>query len=236
MRRCGGAEWADWLASHGIVALDGVDTRTLVRHIREAGAMRAAAVADEASSRGGGARADPRSSRRWRARRSSRPSPRVAPDRLHEDGRVRVAVVDYGVKTSIMRRLRAGGRRGDGVPARRRPRRARRLRRRPPLERPRRPRAARRRGRGDPRAARPHERARHLPRPPAARRSPPGTRPTSCRSATAAPTTRCSSGRRAACSSRARTTASRSRPTRRAARRPTSRSTTAPSRASTIPS
>ena len=32
--------WLDWLAAHGIPAISGVDTRALVRHIREAGAMR----------------------------------------------------------------------------------------------------------------------------------------------------------------------------------------------------
>ncbi len=37
-----GAErgWLDWLADCGIVAISGVDTRELVRHIRQAGAMR----------------------------------------------------------------------------------------------------------------------------------------------------------------------------------------------------
>ncbi len=103
--------------------------------------------------------------------------------------------------------------RGDRLPARRRRRHARGARRRPALERPRRPGAARDRGRDRARAARPDAGARHLPRPPAARRSPPGTRRSSCRSATAARTTRSSSARAAACSSRARTTASRSRPT-----------------------
>src|SRR5512134_2532180 len=62
--------------------------------------------------------------------------------------------------------------------------------------------------------------------------SPPGTGPTSSRSAIAAPTTPCSSGGAGGCWSRARTTASRScRPT--TPRPSTSRSTTAPSRAST---
>ena len=51
MRRCGGAAWAQWLSSHGIVALEDIDTRKLVLRIREAGAMRAAAVADEARAR-----------------------------------------------------------------------------------------------------------------------------------------------------------------------------------------
>ena len=33
--------WLDWLAEHGVLAVTGVDTRALTRHIREAGAMRA---------------------------------------------------------------------------------------------------------------------------------------------------------------------------------------------------
>src|ERR1700726_72002 len=32
--------WLDWLADCGVQAISGVDTRTLVRHIRDAGAMR----------------------------------------------------------------------------------------------------------------------------------------------------------------------------------------------------
>ena len=33
--------WLDWLADRGIPAISGVDTRALVRHIRDRGAMRA---------------------------------------------------------------------------------------------------------------------------------------------------------------------------------------------------
>jgi carbamoyl-phosphate synthase small subunit len=32
--------WLDWLATHGVPAISGVDTRSLVRHIRDEGAMR----------------------------------------------------------------------------------------------------------------------------------------------------------------------------------------------------
>ncbi len=32
--------WLDWLADCGVAAISGVDTRALVRHIRDAGAMR----------------------------------------------------------------------------------------------------------------------------------------------------------------------------------------------------
>ena len=33
--------WLDWLAEHGVLAVSGVDTRALTRHIREKGALRA---------------------------------------------------------------------------------------------------------------------------------------------------------------------------------------------------
>src|SRR6476661_4048131 len=46
-----GAEraWLDWLADCGIVAITGVDTRALVRHIRDAGAMRGGVFTGEIS-------------------------------------------------------------------------------------------------------------------------------------------------------------------------------------------
>ena len=46
--------WLDWLADCGVPALSGVDTRELVRHIRDRGAMRGgifAAATDEAEAR-----------------------------------------------------------------------------------------------------------------------------------------------------------------------------------------
>ena len=47
MRRLGGEDWALWLAEQGVVALDEIDTRTLTLRLRDEGAMRAVAVADE---------------------------------------------------------------------------------------------------------------------------------------------------------------------------------------------
>src|SRR6478672_7645993 len=47
MREARGPAWTDWLHDHGIVGLSGVDTRSLVLHLREKGAMRAAAVAGD---------------------------------------------------------------------------------------------------------------------------------------------------------------------------------------------
>src|ERR671936_82527 len=49
MREARGPAWTDWLAGKGVPALSGVDTRSLVLHLRERGAMRAAIVAGEAS-------------------------------------------------------------------------------------------------------------------------------------------------------------------------------------------
>ena len=47
MRQLGGDEWAGWLVRHGLVALEEIDTRALVLHLRDGGAMRAVAVASE---------------------------------------------------------------------------------------------------------------------------------------------------------------------------------------------
>src|SRR5207247_4236564 len=49
MREARGPAWTDWLHEHGIVALSGIDTRSLVLKLRDAGAMRAVAVAGEGS-------------------------------------------------------------------------------------------------------------------------------------------------------------------------------------------
>src|SRR3712207_9267386 len=49
MREARGPAWTDWLHERGIVALSGIDTRTLVLTLRDGGAMRAAVVAGDAS-------------------------------------------------------------------------------------------------------------------------------------------------------------------------------------------
>jgi carbamoyl-phosphate synthase small subunit len=43
--------WLDWLAEHGVLAVTGVDTRALTRHIREQGALRAVVSTDVADIR-----------------------------------------------------------------------------------------------------------------------------------------------------------------------------------------
>jgi carbamoyl-phosphate synthase small subunit len=109
MRRCGGNAWAQWLTSNGIVALEDLDTRKLVLRIREAGAMRAAAVADENDLDPDAALDLIRQQPVMEGQALVSAVSSVAPTVYNEEGRVRVAVVDYGAKTSIMRRLQQAG-------------------------------------------------------------------------------------------------------------------------------
>ena len=107
MREARGPEWTGWLAEHGIVGITGLDTRSLVLRLREGGAMRAAAVAAPA------APADVLAE--VRARPSMAGAALVAhvstgtPYVYSSVGSIRVAVVDYGCKRSILRRLAAAG-------------------------------------------------------------------------------------------------------------------------------
>jgi carbamoyl-phosphate synthase small subunit len=106
MRRAGGAEWTRWLAARGVVALEEVDTRALVLHLRERGSMRSAVVAGEASipyvlAR---VRAEPRMEGRSLVAAVSTDEPYAL-----GRGRVRIAVLDYGCKRSIVERLLAAG-------------------------------------------------------------------------------------------------------------------------------
>jgi carbamoyl-phosphate synthase small subunit len=109
MRRLGGEEWALWLSERGIVALDDIDTRALTLRVREAGAMRAVAVGDGETLAVGEAleqvRAQPSMEGAALVAGVSTAEPYVA----GEEGRVRVALVDYGAKRSIVRRLGAAG-------------------------------------------------------------------------------------------------------------------------------
>ena len=195
MREARGPEWTDWLAERGIVALTGIDTRSLVLRLREGGAMRAAAVAGDAG-RGRGAGRRSASCRRWRAPRSSPSSPR----------RSRTSTATRARSGSRSSTTAASARSCGGSPA-------------PgprvtvfphtvdadelagydavaPLERPRRPRAARRRGRRSCASCSAACRSSASASATSCSASRPGTRRSSSPSATAAPTIRCSSGER----------------------------------------
>jgi carbamoyl-phosphate synthase small subunit len=99
--------WLDWLIDCGVPAITGVDTRALVRHIREAGAMRGgvfpgAMSEDEARQR---IAAEPPMTGRDLARE-------VTPAQAHTlgwGGDVKIAAIDTGIKGSIVRHLVARG-------------------------------------------------------------------------------------------------------------------------------
>jgi carbamoyl-phosphate synthase small subunit len=98
--------WLDWLERSGVPAISGVDTRALVRHIRDAGAMRGgifpgALAEDEARAL---VAAEPPMDGRDLARDVTPAAPIVRPG----DG-LRIAMLDTGVKSSIVRHLLARG-------------------------------------------------------------------------------------------------------------------------------
>jgi carbamoyl-phosphate synthase small subunit len=106
MRKVGGEGWTSWLAAHGIVALDEIDTRSVVLHLRERGAMRAAVVSAEASADAvlGSVQSQAAMAGRALVAGVSTKEPyRVGRSGLH------VAILDFGVKQSIVRRLAAAG-------------------------------------------------------------------------------------------------------------------------------
>ena len=106
MRRAGGSEWTRWLAARGIVALEEVDTRSVVLHLRERGAMRAAVVAGEASAEHVLAQIRAQPPMEGRGLVAG-----VSTDEPYSLGRglPRIGVLDLGLKRSIVHRLLAGG-------------------------------------------------------------------------------------------------------------------------------
>jgi carbamoyl-phosphate synthase small subunit len=95
--------WLDWLADCGIPAISGVDTRALVRHIRDAGAMRGGVFGAEVGEE--------------QARELIAAEPPMAgadfakvvtPREAHTVGAgnpTRIHAIDTGIKTSIVRNL-----------------------------------------------------------------------------------------------------------------------------------
>ena len=228
--------WSEWLARRGVVAVEEVDTRALVRRLREDGAMRCAlgtAPAEELHAR---ALAQPHLDWPRMLEEPGLASPPPALDACVTEpfavgAGPRVVVLDLGCKRSIVRRLVESGVEAVVVPgawdAERRARaRARGGARR---QRPRRPGPARRAGRDRARPARAGSRCSASASATSSSGSRSAWRRSSSRSATAAPTIPSASPARSACSSPRRITASRSRRATRP-RSATSRSTTAPSK------
>ena len=107
MREAGGPAWTDWLTDQGVPALSGVDTRSLVLHLRQRGTMRAAIVCCQAPVEEAleTVRAQPSMAGRSLVASVSTREPYV----YRAEGSVSIAVVDYGCKRSILRRLAAAG-------------------------------------------------------------------------------------------------------------------------------
>ncbi|MBV9004763.1 MAG: glutamine-hydrolyzing carbamoyl-phosphate synthase small subunit, partial [Solirubrobacterales bacterium] len=102
--------WLSWLREHRVPAITGVDTRALVRHIRDLGAMRGGvfpASISEARAHSLIA-AEPDMNGRDLAREVTPRRPSIlGEDDGHE--RPRIAMLDTGVKRSIVRNLRQRG-------------------------------------------------------------------------------------------------------------------------------
>jgi carbamoyl-phosphate synthase small subunit len=98
--------WLTWLADCGVPALTGVDTRALVRHIRDKGAMRGGLFRAETPEPGAleRVRGEPPMSGRDLAREVSPPEPLI----FEAEG-PRVVAIDTGIKSSIVRNLRERG-------------------------------------------------------------------------------------------------------------------------------
>jgi len=98
--------WLTWLADCGIPALSGVDTRTLVRHLRSRGAMRGGVFTAETSE--GQAmehvRAEPEMAGQDLVREVTPREPVIL-----EGAGPRVVALDTGIKDSIVRNLRERG-------------------------------------------------------------------------------------------------------------------------------
>ncbi len=103
--------WLDWLRDCGTPGITGVDTRALVRHIRERGAMRGGVFPgghDPAAAREAIA-AEPPMEGRDLAREVSAPAMVELEPIGGEAGGPTIAVIDTGIKNSIVANLRARG-------------------------------------------------------------------------------------------------------------------------------
>jgi len=107
MREARGPAWTDWLHERGVVALSGIDTRSLVLKLRESGALRGVVMGGDGSVEQAVAVAQGQAPMAGRALAGavSVHEPYV----YSELGRAEIAVVDYGCKRSILRRLAGAG-------------------------------------------------------------------------------------------------------------------------------
>jgi carbamoyl-phosphate synthase small subunit len=103
MRDARGPEWTDWLRANGVVALTDVDTRSLVLHLRDTGAQRASIATRELDA------AEIVTQPAMGGRPLAAAVSTRDPYRFCNGAGPDVAVVDYGCKRSILRRLQRAG-------------------------------------------------------------------------------------------------------------------------------
>jgi carbamoyl-phosphate synthase small subunit len=104
------AGWLSWLTAHDIPAITDLDTRALVRHLRDRGAMRGGLFAADTAVAEARAliEAEPPMVGRDLAREVT-PGQATVLDPIGGDRGVQIAMIDTGVKLSIVRNLRARG-------------------------------------------------------------------------------------------------------------------------------
>jgi carbamoyl-phosphate synthase small subunit len=105
MREAHGPAWTDWLEEHDVVGITGLDTRSIVLRLRDAGAMRAIAVADEEKLAVVEAVAMVREQPSMAGRSLAGEVSTSEPYEYADAGTPSIAVIDYGCKRSILRRL-----------------------------------------------------------------------------------------------------------------------------------
>ncbi len=103
--------WLSWLTEQGIPAITDLDTRALVRHIRDEGAMRGGVFPASISEEEARAliEAEPAMNGRDLAREVSPSAPVPLDGAAAEGGPIRIAMIDTGVKRSILQQLTQRG-------------------------------------------------------------------------------------------------------------------------------
>ena len=104
----------DWLARHGVVAIEGIDTRELTLHLRERGALRGVISTDTLEPEEVVARARRLPSMEGR---NLTGEVTVAELRIEGEGPLTVAALDFGLKQNIVRELAGFGCRVVRLPA-----------------------------------------------------------------------------------------------------------------------
>jgi carbamoyl-phosphate synthase small subunit len=104
------AGWLDWLRDCGVPAIDGVETRSVVRHIRSKGSMRGGIFSEETPVDQALEQVNAEASMSGRDLASTVTQERMvelAP--LGDDRGIRLAIIDTGIKNSIVTKLRERG-------------------------------------------------------------------------------------------------------------------------------